>query len=283
MAFEQDFDEASRSQWSNVAAGWAADAEKRERGPAGLAADWMLQAAALEPGQRVLELACGAGDVGLRAAQAVGPEGRVLCTDFAEPMVDLVRERAAAQGLAQVEARVLDAQEPDLGDERFDAILCRLGFMLMPEQAKAVAAARGLLAPGGRLALAVWAAPERNPWLSVLTDAFMATFDAPPPAPGTPGPFALADHDRLRDLLTGAGFGDVTVEEVEGENRHASIDAWWEDASEGKGPMSALTQQLAPEQREAVRTHAVAAAQRYVEDDGSARFPAALVVALARG
>ena len=154
MAFEQDFDEASRSQWSSAAAGWAAEAERRERGPAGRAADWMLRAAALERGERVLELACGAGDVGLRAAEAVGPEGRVLCTDFAQPMVDLVRERAAAQGLAQVEARVLDAQDPDLGDERFDAVVaCNVRAFWTPPAPEWDVVGR-VLTPGGRVVVA---------------------------------------------------------------------------------------------------------------------------------
>jgi SAM-dependent methyltransferase len=238
----------------------------------------MLEAVALRPGEHVLELACGGGDVGLRAAEAVGPEGRVLCTDFAEAMVELVRRRAAESGLAQVEARVLDAQEPGL-DERFDAILCRLGYMLLPDPARALRASRALLADDGRLALAVWGAPERNPWMTALTDAVMAAVGAPPPEPGTPGPFALADRARLHELVTGAGFRDVAVEEVVGEVHHESIAAWWEDATEGKGPLSALMRSLEPEQLAAVRERALPAAERYVREDGAVRLPGAVVVA----
>jgi SAM-dependent methyltransferase len=277
-----DFTAASHEQWSNVARGWAAEAERRERGPAGRAADWMLEAAALRAGERVLELACGAGDVGLRAAEAVGPGGRVLCTDFAEPMVDLVRERAAERGLGNVEARVVDAQQPELG-ERFDAILCRLGLMLLPDPGRALRAARGLLAGDGRLALAVWAAPERNRWLTALTDAVMAAVGAPPPEPGAPGPFALADAGRLRELLAGAGFEDVLVEDVEGEVRHPSLEAWWADATDGEGPISAVMRHLRPDQLEAVRRDALAAARPYVADGGEVRFPGALLVARAAG
>lgn len=98
----EDLREASKAQWSGVAGGWAEGVERRENGPAGAAADWMLAAAALEPGERVLELACGAGDVGLRAAERVGPTGRVVCSDFAEPMVDVARERARTAGLEDI-------------------------------------------------------------------------------------------------------------------------------------------------------------------------------------
>ncbi|MDQ3740847.1 MAG: class I SAM-dependent methyltransferase, partial [Actinomycetota bacterium] len=231
--------------------------------------------------ERVLELAAGAGDVGLRAAEAVGPQGRVLCTDFAAPMVDLVRERADAAGLHQVEARVMDALEPDAGEESFDAILCRLGFMLMPDPAKAVGAARGLLAPEGRLVLAVWASGEENPWLSAVFEATMSTLGAPPPEPGTPGPFALADRDRLRSLLEDAGFTDVRVEDVDGERTYDSPAAWWQDMTEGEGPMSALMKHLQPEQLEAIRERASGRAEAFVREGGDVRFPARLVCARA--
>ncbi len=277
-----DFREASHKQWTTAAQGWAAEAERREQGPVGRAADWMLEAAALGPGERVLELACGAGDVGLRAAEAVGPTGHVLCTDFAEPMVDLVRERAAAAGLTQVEARVMDALEPDAGEESFDAILCRLGFMLMPDPARALRAARGLRAPQGRLALAVWGPAEANRWLSGLFDAVMKTLGAPPPEPGAPGPFALADHDRLRDLLAEAGFEDVRVEDVDGERRYDSAEAWWDDMTAGEGPISGIMGHLTDEQREAIRGAALENARAHAGDDGrELRFPVRLVCALA--
>ena len=272
---------ASHAHWVGAAADWVADAARREAGPPGRAADWMLEAADLKPGERVLELACGGADVGLRAAEAVGEGGRVLCTDFAEPMVDLVRERAA--GLPQVEARVLDAQDPAaLGGERFDAVLCRLGYMLIPQPDRALETSFAALEDGGRLALAVWAGAERNPWLSLLFDATMSTLGAPPPAPGTPGPFALADHDRMRALLEGAGFADVRVEDVEAVHEKASVDAWWIGMTEGDGPLSTIVKHLDATQVERIREAASGAAQRYVESDGAVRFPAALVVASAR-
>lgn len=270
---------ASRAQWEQAAKDWAAEAEERERGPAGRAADWMLEAAAPRPGERVLELACGAGDVGLRAAEAVGAEGRVLCTDFAEPMVDLVRERA--RGLPQVEARTLDAEDPGL-DERFDVALCRLGYMLMPDPARALRATRALIEPDGRLALAVWAEAERNPWLSVLFDAVMGTLGAPPPPPGTPGPFALADRERLRALLDGAGFADVVIDEVRGERAYASAEEWWQSMSESEdGPIGRVLAALPAEQMGTIRERALTDAERFAAG-AEARFPAALVVALGR-
>jgi SAM-dependent methyltransferase len=277
---DDDPREASRSHWSAVAGGWAEGSERRESGPPGAAADWMLDAAQLAPGDEVLELACGAGDVGLRAAAAVGPDGRVVCSDFAEPMVGVTRERAA--GLGNVEARVLDAEDPQLGDERFDAVLCRFGYMLMADPGRALRATNEALRPGGRVALAVWGPAESNPWLSIVTDALMDALDAPPPGPGTPGPFALGDRARLSGLLSEAGFDAIVVEEIDDERRHDSPEAWWATMVEESGPISALLANLDEAQVETIRTAALTRAQEHTGADGAVRFPARIVVASAR-
>jgi SAM-dependent methyltransferase len=275
-AAPDDHREASRQQWEQAAEGWAAEAEERERGPAGRAADWMLERAAPQRGEHVIELASGAGDVGLRAAEAVGAEGRVLITDFAEPMVEIVRRRS--EGIPQVEARALDAEDPGL-DERFDVALCRLGFMLMPDAARALRATRGLLVPGGRLALAVWAAADRNPWLSLVFDAVMGVLGAPPPAPGTPGPFALADPRQLRALLEEAGFDRIEIDEAGMTRSYPSPVEWWATMyGSDAGPISRLLRSLPQEQRDQVRDRAIASASAFAAD-GEVRLPATLIVA----
>ena len=239
----------------------------------------MLRAVAISDGERVLEFACGGGEVGLRAAELVGAGGRVLCTDFAGAMVEVVRERSA--GLPQVEARVLDAQDPGL-QERFDVVLCRLGYMLMPDPARALRATYDVLDPDGRLALAVWADAARNPWLSLKTDALIEELGAPPPEPGTPGPFALGEHDRLRSLLAAAGYGDIDVEDVTDVRDHGPPEEWWAEGEEGAGPMAAFLAQMSDEQVARVRDAALTRADMYVRDDGRLWFPVELVVASAR-
>lgn len=268
-----------REHWGTVAAGWVAGAEQREQGPMGAAARWMLDAVALSPGERVLELAGGVGDVGLAAAAAVGPAGRVVCSDYAEAMVEAVRGRA--EGLAQLEARVLDAQDLQL-DERFDVVLCRFGYMLMPDPARALRCSREVLVEGGRLALAVWGPGESNRWLSGVTDPLMEVLGAPPPEPGTPGPFALGDPERVRALVSEAGFRDAVVEVLELERRYASLDEWWEGSTAGDGPLSTTLQYLAEDQLERLRSLAFDRASDLVAADGAAVFPAQVVVASAR-
>jgi hypothetical protein len=139
-----------------------------------------------------------------------------------------------------------------------------------------------LLEPGGRLALAVWATADRNPWLSLVFDAVMTTLGASPPEPGTPGPFTMGDPERVRALLGEAGFADVVVDEVGDVRTYASPAEWWSRMFDSSaGPIARILQTLPAEQAEQVRERATAGAERFVEG-GELRLPAALVVALAR-
>lgn len=278
-----DYKDSSREQWGGSAEHWAKALDEPEFGAAATAAEWMLEAAELEPGERVLELACGAGRVGFQAAERVGDDGLVVCSDFAQPMVDAVRERAGRLGVANVEARVLDAENLALGDgERFGAVLCRFGYMLMSDPGRALAESARALEPSGRLALAVWGPGERNPWLMTVLEALMQHLDAPPPEPGTPGPFALGDVQRLRALVEDAGLEDVQVVELEAEQDYDSAEGWWERVSSVGGPLRAVLASMDDSDADAIRQAAIERAGAYVRDDGRAVFPAAIVAAHAR-
>lgn len=278
---EGERQEASTDQWGAAAEHWAKAAEKDEVGAAADAAKWMLEAASLQPGERVLELAGGAGRVGLQAAAQVGPEGSVLCSDLSEEMVRVARERMDRLEVSNVKTRVLDAQDLDL-DQQFDAVLCRFGYMLMPDPPQALRESARVLRPGGRLVLAVWGEAKDNPWLLQILQAVMGHFSAPPPEPGTPGPFALGDSARLRDLLDQAGFADLEVEEIETTQIYDSLDAWWEKILNVGGPLKAMLDPLPEADLDAIRDAVLASGRRFEREDGSAVFPAIAVGARAR-
>jgi SAM-dependent methyltransferase len=127
-------------------------------------------------------------------------------------MLDVARRRAGDRGITNVEFRVMDAEHLDPGTASVDGVLCRFGYMLMADPAAALAETHRVLRPGGRLALAVWAAPERNPFFTVIAAALAAHVTRPPD--GVPNPFSMASPDRTRSLLQAAGFDAVTVDEI---------------------------------------------------------------------
>ena len=218
---------ASREAWEAAATGWARRQETiRELGMP--VSHWMLDALILQPGQRVLELAAGLGETGLLAAELVAPVGGVIISDHAEAMLDAARERASADGLSNVEFQVLDAEWIDLPVGSVDAVLCRWGYMLMADPEAAVRETRRVLRPGGRLALAVWDAIERNPWAGLPFQELAQRGLTQPQPPGSPGPFALGSPEQVSDLLEHAGFTEIRVEALDLERTHRSFEEMWD-------------------------------------------------------
>jgi SAM-dependent methyltransferase len=274
---------SGRDEWGAAADHWARAAEREEVGASADAAGWMLGAADLQPGEQVLEVAGGAGRVGLQAAAAVGPEGSVLCSDFSPEMVRVARERFERLGVSNVETRALDAQDLKLDDGSFDAVLCRFGYMLMPDPRQALRESARVLRPGGRLVLAVWGSAEENPWLSTILGAVMAHLSAPPPEPGMPGPFALGDPSRLRDLLAEAGLEEVRVDQLAVEQVYDSLDGWWEKILSVGGPLKAVLDPLPEVDLSAIREAALARGCEIArEEAGSIVFPATVLGAKGR-
>lgn len=218
---------ASLQNWEEAAAGWIA----RQQGMRELTAPvshWMIDACDLQPGQRVLELAAGIGETGFLAAELVAPAGGVITSDQADAMLDGARRRAGELGLTNVEFQVLNAEWIDLPVASVDAVLCRWGYMLMADPPVALAETRRVLKPEGHVALAVWDSLERNPWALHPAAELIERGLTEPPAPGTPGPFALADKQGLRELLESAGFHEVWVERVALTQRQAGFEEFWE-------------------------------------------------------
>jgi SAM-dependent methyltransferase len=173
-----------------------------------------LDAAALRAGESVLDVGCGSGQLTLQAAERVGPTGRVVGADVSGPLVARARQRGADAGnVAFVEA---DAQVHDFGGPAFDAIVSRFGVMFFDDPATAFRNLRSAGNPSGRLAFVAWQAAPLNEWVMTPIGALVPHLGMPElPPPGSPGPFAFADADHVRSVLTAAGWRDVQVEGVE--------------------------------------------------------------------
>jgi len=177
------------------------------------ATEAMLAAAAPRPGERVLEIGCGAGAATFPVAEAVGPGGRVLGADISRPLLERAEARRRALGLVQVAFIEADAQEAAFEPGAFDLVTSRFGVMFFADPVAAFRNIGRALAPGGRLAFVAWAAPDRNPWFSLPQRVAVARLGpVPPTPPEAPGPTAFRDIDRVAGLLRAAGFEDVRGE-----------------------------------------------------------------------
>jgi SAM-dependent methyltransferase len=259
--------------WQRAARGWSARADEiRDFGMPVSA--WLIDQLALQPGQRVLELAAGPGDTGFMAAELVNPGGTLLSTDAAGPMLEIARERARAIEVPNVEFRELDLQWIDLDTASFDAVLCRWGLMFTADPGSSLQEIRRVLRPGGRVALAVWAEPERNPWATIPTRALVELGHVEPPDPQAPGMFVLADAARLRELLEGAGFVDVVVESVPLERHDDDVEHYLAETTDLSQPFAEVRARLTEEQWAQVASRVADLAEPFTTEDGSLRFPA---------
>jgi SAM-dependent methyltransferase len=264
----------SLENWGRMASGWE-DRRDWMMELTGSVNEWLLDRVDPRPGQTALELAAGAGVLGHNIAERVGDSGRVISTDFAPEMVDVARRGGGGRGLANVEYRVLDAEEMDLEDDSVDGVVCRWGYMLMADPSKALKETRRVLRDGGRLSFAVWRTPDRNPWAALPGLTLVQRGHMPPPEPGMPGIFAMGDADRIRDLVSGAGFGESQIEEIAFDFRYADYDDLWDSLIRLAGPLADAVNRLSAEEREATREAIQESVEPYRNDDGSYTAPAA--------
>ena len=199
------------SHWERAAAPWDRWFEWYSRTLSPLS-EWMCDAARVQRGSRVIDVACGTGEPALTAAKRVGPDGFVLATDIAPAMVAAAEQRARRSGLANMRFAVMDAESLDAPDHSFDACTFACGLMFCPEPARAVACIRRVLRPGGYFAICVWDVPERNPFALVFGTAVAEVIGAPLPEALAPGPFRLADPHTLAETLREGGLTTFSIE-----------------------------------------------------------------------
>ena len=161
----------------------------------------LMRYAALVPGERVLDVACGTGVAALEAAAAVGPQGRVVGIDLSGRMVEAARRRAAECDAANVTFERMDAESLELPDESFDVVMCVLGLMYVPDPARALREMRRVLRPGGRLVIVVWGDRSLCGWSPLFS-----IIDGEVETEVCPLFFRLGESDTLSELCTEASF-----------------------------------------------------------------------------
>jgi SAM-dependent methyltransferase len=177
----------------------------------GAATEMMLDLAGVQADSRVLDVAAGTGESTLMTARRVGLKGHVLAADVSASMLNVAAEAARQAGLANVETRVMNAENIELDSDSFDAVICRIALMLFSTPGKALNRMRRVVRPGGKVAVMVYAALERNPYHSIFQETVRRLGNIPWPAPGDPWMFALGAPGVLEGLYREAGFHNVSV------------------------------------------------------------------------
>jgi ubiquinone/menaquinone biosynthesis C-methylase UbiE len=234
----------------------------------------LLSAAALRPGQRVLDVACGTGLASFAAARVVGAGGRVVGVDLSERMVEVARRHAARAGAACTSFERMDAQRLVLPDAGFDAALCALGLMYMPDPHAALREMRRVVRPRGRIALAVWGERSRCGWA-----ALFGIVDAEVASDVCPLFFQLGQRDALARLCTTAGLQVVAERRLTTSLDYADADAACRAALVG-GPVALAWSRFGDDARERVRSRYIEALAPWRHGCGY-RVPAEFVVVAA--
>jgi SAM-dependent methyltransferase len=271
---------ASLDRWARAARGWGMHREQLQDAARPVSA-WLVDAIDPQPGHRVLELAAGAGDTGLLAAELILPGGTLLSTDLVEEMVDLARARAQELGISNVEFRTIDAEWIDLPTASLDGVLARWGYMLLADPEAALRETRRVLRPGGRVALSAWSGPADNLWASVPRSELRARGGLEAEDLDAPGMFTLRDPDRIGSLLEDTGFTDITIEQVDIVYRYGDLDEWWDAQLDISPAISTGVRALSPAQRDDLRDAIDARLAAYVAPDGSVALPGRTHVASA--
>jgi len=209
MGVDPSNQEQARNWDGDEGAFWAAHAANYDRALAGYHSI-LLEAASLGAADAVLDVGCGCGRT-TRDAARIATQGSALGVDLSAAMLDVARRLAAEEGLGNVRFVQADAQVHRFESEGFDAVLSRFGALFFGDPVAAFTNLARALRPGGRLALLAWQDVEHNEWVRALRAAVAVGRELPlPPAEG-PGPFALSDPGRVRDILTRAGFTGVEL------------------------------------------------------------------------
>ena len=218
--------------------------------------------AAVQPGERVLDLACGPGETTLEAARRVGPQGEVLGIDSSPEFIALARQRALDSGARNVRFAVMDAGALDLPASYWDVVICHLGIGEFADARATLAEVQRVLRPVGRVALSTWGEAARSPWLATPYDAAHAVIP-PRPAAAVAPPFRYGEPGVLSRLIADCEYGDVTPDRVSATLEYTDAEAYWSALERGLAYGASPLAGVSAEQRAAIHAAGAPALRRW--------------------
>ena len=232
----------------------------------------------MDGNEHILDVASGPGEPGLSISDVL-PKGKVSAIDLSEKMVGIANENAKQRSILNYHSRVADSSNIPFVDNSFDDVICRFGMMFFPDLEASLHEMIRVLKPGGKLAIAVWAAPEFNSFISLLGGVIVEKLSLPKPPPGAPGVFRCAQPGFTKQLLAGAGLKDVNEMELNGQMVYDSPEQYWEVSSDIAGPLMEALKDAPADVKEDVKKTVVTKAQKF-SDDGHVLFPWKTIVAV---
>jgi SAM-dependent methyltransferase len=248
-------------QWSAMAPRWERGRELLWRSTAPVS-EWLVAHLDPQPGQVLLDLAAGTGETGLLALERMDGAGRLISADREPGMVEAAERLALERGVDGVEFRVLDGERLDLADAGVDGVICRFGYILKGDPPPMLLEIRRVLRRGGRLVFSVWAARERNPWMTVPAGVMLERGHLSPQSEAEIELSARRNPDSIRALLADTHFTVSDLDELDVAYRFADADELWFFVSELRGPVALALARLPDDERAAVRTEIESRATR---------------------
>lgn len=234
---QEDIRDQQKQSWNTFSAGWKKwdDLTMNFLHPPGLEI-----IAAIQPGgtDKILDIAAGTGEPGLTIAGML-QGGKVTSTDLSPDMAKIIKEKAANQGITNIEIQVCDVCELPFADNSFDGISCRFGFMFFPDMQLAANEMMRVLKPGGRIATAVWDKPDKNFWVTAMMSTINNNIALPTPVPGAPGMFRCAQPGTVKNIFEAAGFKHITEKEVATKYDVGTPENYWNMMTEVGAPIVA--------------------------------------------
>jgi enediyne biosynthesis protein CalE5 len=280
----KQYKEAVRQGYNSAAAGWQKWWKTIEKSTEKVSKR-LVELAEIKQGSRVLDIATGIGEPALTAAKQVGNSGYVLATDISPQMLSFAKQRAIHLGLQNVtEFKESDAESIDLSPSTFDAALCRWGLMFIPDPKLALSNIYRALVKGGNFAAAVWASPDKVPFISVPMNTVLKETNNPSPPPGTPGPFSMSEEKTIKTNYLTIGFTDPVIERMNVVFEFDSSDDFTTFTIDHGGPvLEKLLAVETHEKKEQVFRAVNQAAEKYADNStGKVRFENEAILVVGR-
>jgi ubiquinone/menaquinone biosynthesis C-methylase UbiE len=267
----KQYKEDLRQGYDNAAPGWQKWWKTIESATEGVSKR-LVELAEIKPGFKVLDIATGIGEPALTAAKQVGKTGEILAIDISPQMLSFAKQRAISLGLQDVvEFKEGDGETIDLPSSTFDAALCRWGLMFLPNPKAGLSNIYRSMVNGGQFAAAVWASPDKVPFISVPMNIVLKETNSLPQ--GTLGPFSMSDQNNLKKIYEESRFMHPAIERINVVCDFDSTDDFTSFTIDHGGP--ALQKILAGEtneRREQILKAISKGSEKYAVSTGKVRF-----------